>query len=383
MRFRKMASGMMCVALAVCMTACGKEDSYRVIKLVEATGEVTYTRDDKEEKVYENMNFENGDAVETGKESAAKLSLDGDKYLYMGADTSIEMEATGNEKDNRTVIELISGEISNDIQKELSDKSLYEIKTSNATIGVHGTIFYVKEDGDKTIVYCEEGEVKVETEDDTKTIKEKEAVVVEDDTITETSVDDFVMEISENCAGVMKNIVDLQENGVSYPKPGGEPFKINCTYCHEEDCYTTVYVPEGYTIKTYGDQTDDTNWNVNLRREFENGYFESITVSPSVYKWVADYLRDGTVADPERFGNHQIEVIELEPVAGGHKCYMYHETYDDLEYDLKQQEYWCVAMEYTNCEGEVQFFEIRIISTFVESYTKAYFQSLAYAIYGK
>ncbi len=179
-------SAMIILSFALLLTACAKEDSYRIVKLKTYEGDVIYTRDDKTDEVYINMNFENGDTVETGKKSSATISLDSDKTLYMQEMTEILMEAEGDAKDSRTVIHLESGEIINEITEPLTSGALYEIKTSNASIGVQGTTFLVRYEEERTIVYCEIGKVKVVADDgERKTVGAGEGVIVEDDKILE------------------------------------------------------------------------------------------------------------------------------------------------------------------------------------------------------
>ncbi len=174
------------------VTACGKDntpknalgdESYRIIKLVEMHGEVNYTRDSKEQAAYLNMNFEDGDKVATGVESSASINLDDNKRLIMGADTSIAMTAEGDKENSRTIITLEQGEIMNSINEKLAPNAMYEIETSNATIGVRGTVFYVKADGDMTIVYCDEGVVAIETGDVEESISAGQAAKIEDEAV--------------------------------------------------------------------------------------------------------------------------------------------------------------------------------------------------------
>ncbi len=214
-KIKKLVLVMMSMVM-VLVTACGKDntpknalgdESYRIIKLMEMSGEVNYTRDNKEQAAYLNMNFENGDSVITGVESAATITLDEDKRLVMGADTSLTMVAEGDKENSRTIITLDKGEIMNSINEKLSPESMYEIKTSNATIGVQGTIFYVKADGDETIVYCEEGVVAVETDDAEAAVTAGQAVKIEAEDIVNMTQEELENEMSPDILSTLEAIV--------------------------------------------------------------------------------------------------------------------------------------------------------------------------------
>ncbi len=246
MKKNKIVGAMLSLLMIMTMLACG-EESYRIVKLMEKEGTVTYTRDEEIADVYENMNFENGDSVATAEESSAKLSLDADKFLTMGANTSIQMVAEGNETDSLTTITLNQGEISCEIQNALSANSLYEVKTSNATIGVHGTIFYVKAGEDRTIVYCENGEVEVTSGALTQTLLPSEAVIVEKGTITETSIENILDEVSDVAGTVLTKLAQMKEDLLTEI--------TDDTNGADNVLSEDIEIPEGATLDMYEDGT--------------------------------------------------------------------------------------------------------------------------------
>ncbi len=198
--FKRIISVALATVMAFTLVSCkdgDKDESYRIIKLVSFEGRVVYTRDDKTNDVYKNMNFESGDSLKTGEQANATLSLDSDKTVTLSENTEINMKAEGDEDDSRTCIELKSGEILNEIKEPLKSGALYEVKTSNATIGVKGTTFLVKAEGEKTIVYCEKGTVEVKSEENTEEITASQAVVVEDGTVSAVPVEDVKNAISD------------------------------------------------------------------------------------------------------------------------------------------------------------------------------------------
>lgn len=121
-----------------------KEDSYRVLKVFEMSGETTVTREGSGElAAYVGMNLESGDLISVGEGSTIRLSLDGDKYIQLDELTVLELEATGTKTDSRTLIKLKEGTILNEITNPLSENSVYEVATPKATMAVRGTSFSV------------------------------------------------------------------------------------------------------------------------------------------------------------------------------------------------------------------------------------------------
>ncbi len=281
----------MMVMLMVVFTACGNkpdnmvgDESYRIIKLVEMTGEVNYTRDSKMQAAYLNMNFQNGDAVATGTESSASITLDEDKKIVMGADTSITMVAEGDSENSRTIITLDKGEIMNSIGEKLSPEAMYEIDTSNASIGVRGTVFYVKADGDTTVVYCHQGEVAIATGDIEESVLQGEAVKIEDNSVVAINTEDIMNELSQDMIDELSAVdegTDEGTDGTSEAAQGstipdgavleadgfywirnddGSWIKYDSQgYVVEEKIYSTGDYGDTYSIRTY--TTDEYGYN--------------------------------------------------------------------------------------------------------------------------
>lgn len=136
------------VAAGVILT---KEDTYRVLKVFEMTGNSVITREGTGDiDAYIGMNLESGDTVTVGSGSTLRLALDSDKYLMLDSDTVLELIASGTAADSRTAINLKQGTILNEITTPLSANSSYEVSAPKATMAVRGTSFTVSvdEDGD-------------------------------------------------------------------------------------------------------------------------------------------------------------------------------------------------------------------------------------------
>lgn len=145
-----------------------KEDEYRVIKVFEMTGEAIVEREGTGElSAYVGMNLENGDKLTVGENGTLRIVMDNDKYVLLDSGTVLKLNATGSSSDSKTKIELMRGEILNEITKPLSENSSYEVATPKATMAVRGTSFVVKvdEDGENGYITKQQtlqGKVEVE-----------------------------------------------------------------------------------------------------------------------------------------------------------------------------------------------------------------------------
>ena len=138
-------------------------DSYRSIIVVEARNNVTVKRDGTNLQAFANMKLRSGDVVEVPGEGFARLKLDGDKYVYLEENTTIFLQAEGDEKNSKTIIYVEKGNMLTEIENKLSDDSSFNVVTPNTTMAIRGTItstsvwqgYYNSEKG--VIVYQGEG----------------------------------------------------------------------------------------------------------------------------------------------------------------------------------------------------------------------------------
>lgn len=121
------------------------KNEYRSIKVYEINGSAVVIRENQEQEAYENMALFSGDRIIMSKGNMT-LKLDDDKYIRVEEATELELESSGNSNVSRTVINLVKGRITNDIENKLSDDSVYEIHAQNSSMGVRGTTFYVTAD---------------------------------------------------------------------------------------------------------------------------------------------------------------------------------------------------------------------------------------------
>ena len=137
------AVAVLAAVLAVIFFVTRNKDTYRVLKVykIEGTANVIHP-DGTEITPYESMLLQSGDRISLDS-GYFVIKADEDKYIYLEDDTEILLQADGTQADSHTRIELVKGAIINHIEKPLSDGSVYEVNTQNATMSVRGTIFRV------------------------------------------------------------------------------------------------------------------------------------------------------------------------------------------------------------------------------------------------
>ena len=196
------AGGAAVVTIAVVLVlVLAHKSGYRLLKIFEVDGDACVTRDSVGDiDPYANMVLESGDqvALDTGK---LTIQADEDKYIYLEENTKLVLKASGNSEDSKTMIELLSGAITNDIQNPLSPDSSYEVNTPNSTMSVRGTIYRVQvyeENGvkyTKVSVFAGKVETRLVYKDgtlDTKAVAVeggKEAIIYEDGKTTDYLVE--------------------------------------------------------------------------------------------------------------------------------------------------------------------------------------------------
>lgn len=217
----------MLVALVAvgCILFLGKDKSYRLLKIFEVEGTANVVREGVGDiEPYENMVLESEDRVSLYK-GQLTIKADEDKYIYLEENTELVLRASGNSKDSKTTIELLSGAITNDIQNKLSEQSTYEVNTPNSTMSVRGTIFYVQvyeENGVKyTKVSVFDGKVVTRlkykdgtySENEVIVEKGKEVIIYDDGTKTDYIGDPTDIDYSKIPDDVLKKLQDYIEDG--------------------------------------------------------------------------------------------------------------------------------------------------------------------------
>ena len=130
----------LCAIIAVLIIMfTGGGDAYRSIKVFEIDGSCKVDRDGDSLDAFKNMALSSGDSLTVGEGSFARLKLDDDKYVYLEANTKINLTATGTANDSKTMVYIERGSMLTEVKKKLSATSSYDIVTPNTTMSIRGT----------------------------------------------------------------------------------------------------------------------------------------------------------------------------------------------------------------------------------------------------
>ena len=89
--------------------------------------------------VMENIRFNSGDSLHTGTDSSASVGLDSTKIVSLDEQTSVKFTKQAKALE----MKLTEGTIFLDVQEKLQENETLDIKTSNMTVGIRGTVIYV------------------------------------------------------------------------------------------------------------------------------------------------------------------------------------------------------------------------------------------------
>ena len=135
------AAGVITILAAVLVILLlNRKEGYRDIVVYEVEGDVSVGRNEKTLSVSQNMKLRNGDSINVGAESYLRLSLDGDKYIFVDENTRLSLEATGKGENTKTSIYLEEGNIITEVQNKLTGDASFEVITPNTTMAIRGTV---------------------------------------------------------------------------------------------------------------------------------------------------------------------------------------------------------------------------------------------------
>ncbi len=133
------ALAVVAIVVALFFIFMGGEDAYRSIKVFEIDGSCKVERGGDSLDAFKNMALSSGDSLTVGEGSFARLKLDDDKYVYLEANTKINLTATGTANDSKTMVYIERGSMLTEVKKKLSATSSYDIVTPNTTMSIRGT----------------------------------------------------------------------------------------------------------------------------------------------------------------------------------------------------------------------------------------------------
>ena len=146
-------------AVAVCILIANNNYLATTMRLLRVEGTVNIEDNNGTSKpVMDNIRFQSGDALNTGSDGLASVSLDDTKIVTLQSDSRAEF------RKNRKKLELklTKGALFFEVTEHLKEDEVFEIETSNMTAGIRGTSGYIyyDEEGREAIVVTD-GVVKI------------------------------------------------------------------------------------------------------------------------------------------------------------------------------------------------------------------------------
>lgn len=89
--------------------------------------------------VIDKIRFQSGDALNTGSDGLASVGLDDTKIVTLQSDSRVEFQ----KQSKKLELKLTKGALFFEVTEHLKDDEVYEIHTSNMTVGIRGTSGYV------------------------------------------------------------------------------------------------------------------------------------------------------------------------------------------------------------------------------------------------
>ena len=110
------------------------------MRLLRVEGSVNIENSKGESKpVIDKIRFQSGDALNTGTDGLASVGLDDTKIVTLQSDSRVEFQ----KQNKKLELKLTKGAIYFEVMEHLKDDEIYEIHTSNMTVGIRGTSGYV------------------------------------------------------------------------------------------------------------------------------------------------------------------------------------------------------------------------------------------------
>jgi hypothetical protein len=202
-------------AVAVCILIANNNYLATTMRLLRVEGTVNIEDNNGTSKpVMDNIRFQSGDALNTGSDGLASVSLDDTKIVTLQSDSRAEF------RKNRKKLELklTKGALFFEVTEHLKEDEVFEIETSNMTAGIRGTSGYIyyDEEGREAIVVTD-GVVKIIGRNpDTGEVKTAEIRGGEQATVylfndrTKDSVEFHLDKLSEDDVprDIIRNIID-------------------------------------------------------------------------------------------------------------------------------------------------------------------------------
>jgi len=113
----------------------------RSVSISEINGVVSLSRDGVPVNAVVGTVLKSGDTITTSDASTVRISVDGSKIISFEPGTSAYITYDGSAKNGSTNVNLTSGAVICQINKPMSAKAVFAVKTPNAAVSAKGTVF--------------------------------------------------------------------------------------------------------------------------------------------------------------------------------------------------------------------------------------------------
>ena len=196
------------------------------MRLLRVEGSVNIENSKGESKpVIDKIRFQSGDALNTGTDGLASVGLDDTKIVTLQSDSRVEFQ----KQNKKLELKLTKGAIYFEVMEHLKDDEIYEIHTSNMTVGIRGTsgyVYYDESDERESLIITdgvvevsatnpETGETKTARVEGGKQIKvylysdrKEDTVEFELKTVSETDLPEFPLRMLAENAELLDKVCE-------------------------------------------------------------------------------------------------------------------------------------------------------------------------------
>lgn len=132
---------LMIMSAAVVVSLYFGGDTTRQLTVTEINGSAFFIRDGRKISVSKNTRLKSGDILETEDNASVRISIDGDKFVFVEPNTSMYIYCTDIASKGDIAVNLSQGAVICEINSELKKNSSFVLKTPNSTASVKGTVF--------------------------------------------------------------------------------------------------------------------------------------------------------------------------------------------------------------------------------------------------
>lgn len=132
---------LMIIAAAIVISLYFGGNVGRQLVVTDIKGSVYISRDGKRVGANKNSRLKSGDVVTTAKDASLRISMDGDKSVWVEPDTSVYIYYTDVASKGDISVNLTKGAVICQLNDKLKKNATFSLKTPNSSVSVKGTVF--------------------------------------------------------------------------------------------------------------------------------------------------------------------------------------------------------------------------------------------------